>query len=136
MDRFPITTNGSPRNEGKAFGNDKRKITMMNKYIKTFTVLFLLNLCIAAFCQPAESQNMGITPDSGTYILSLDEVTRLALQNNFDIQLAKYDALIARTGKGVSESIYDTIIDMEVKYRRDESERASTILGSKSLDND
>ncbi len=31
------------------------------------------------------------------YRLSLDEVSSLAVENNFDIQLAKYDALIAQT---------------------------------------
>lgn len=115
---------------------DRKMATMINKYIKTCTVLFLLNWCVAAFCEPPEIQSVDIVSGSGAYILSLDEVTLLALQNNFDIQLAKYDALIARTEKGVSESIYDTIIDMEVKYRRDESKQVSTIWGNKSLDND
>lgn len=67
---------------------------------------------------------------------SLEEVTKLALDNNFDIQLTKYDAWIARTKKGVAESVYDTVIDMEVKYRNDQSKSTSTLLGTKSVDND
>ena len=50
-----------------------------------------------------------------TYQLSLKEVTDVALLNNFDIQLTKYDAWIARTERDVARSIYDTIFEAEVK---------------------
>lgn len=71
-----------------------------------------------------------------SYPLSLEETTRLALQNNFDIQLAKYDTWISRTREGLAESIYDTIIDAQVSYRDDQRERSSSLLGTKSLEND
>jgi len=61
------------------------------------------------------------------YHLSLDEVTKLALNNNFDIQLAKYDAWIARTDNDVARSIYDTMFEALVEYRDDESKQTSTI---------
>ncbi len=70
------------------------------------------------------------------YELSLEDVTRLALENNFDIQLAQYDAAIAKTGQGVAESIYDTIFDAEVGYRNNQLGRTTTIVGTKSLEND
>lgn len=72
----------------------------------------------------------------GNYELSLDEATRLALKNSFDIQLAKYDARMAKTKKEVAESIYDTFFDAEVKYKNDQSKQASTLTGTKTLDND
>ena len=71
-----------------------------------------------------------------TYKLSLEETTELALLNNFDIQLTKYDTWIARTDKNVAESIYDTILEAEVKYRNDQSKQASTIAGTKVVNND
>lgn len=71
-----------------------------------------------------------------TYRLSLDEAARLALENNFDIQLAKYDAWIARTDEGAAESVYDTILTAEIEYRNNQRKQTSTIAGNKILDND
>ena len=71
-----------------------------------------------------------------TYSLSLKEATELALINNFDIQLTKYDTWIARTERDVARSIYDTIFDAEIKYRDDQSKKTSIIFGSKTVDND
>jgi outer membrane protein TolC len=71
-----------------------------------------------------------------TYPLSLKEATQLALRNNFDIQLTKYDTWIARADKQVAESIYDTMFEAEVEYRNDQSQRTSTILGTKTIDHD
>jgi outer membrane protein TolC len=70
------------------------------------------------------------------YKLSLDEATQVALENNFDIQLAKYDTWISRTDKQVAESIYDTMFEAEAEYRNNQSKRTSTILGTKTVDND
>lgn len=71
-----------------------------------------------------------------TYKLSIEETTQMALVNNFDIQLAKYDTWIARTDKNVAESIYDTIFEAEVEYRNNQRKQTSTILGNKIIDND
>jgi len=71
-----------------------------------------------------------------SYRLSLDETTEIALKNNFDIQLTKFDTWIARTEEGVARSIYDTIFEAQVEYRDDQQKRTSTILGTKTVDND
>lgn len=71
-----------------------------------------------------------------SYRLSLDETTEIALKNNFDIQLTKYDTWIARAEKGIARSIYDTIFEAQVEYRDDQHKRTSTILGTKTVDND
>jgi len=70
------------------------------------------------------------------YPLSLDETTLLALSNNLDIQLTKYDTWIARTEEMAARSIYDTMFDAQVEYRKDKQKRTSTILGTKTVDND
>jgi len=71
-----------------------------------------------------------------TVEFSLEEITQAALQSNFDIQLTKYDAWIARTDKNVARSIYDTIFEAEVEYRDNQRKQTSTISGSKTVDND
>ncbi len=87
-------------------------------------------------------QSVFVSADDGesavrkTYQLSFEETTELALLNNFDIQLTKYDTWIARTDKKVARSIYDTILEAEVKYRNDQSKQSSTLAGTKALDND
>lgn len=70
------------------------------------------------------------------YPMSADGVVRLALENNFDVQLAKYDVWIKRTDKKKAASIYDTLLSGEVSYRDNESKRTLTILGTKETDND
>jgi len=82
--------------------------------------------------QPAVAQDSIVK----TYRLSLDEATHLAIENNFDIQLTQYDAWIARTDKDGAESIYDTILEAEIKYRNNQEKQTSTLLGTKALDND
>lgn len=68
--------------------------------------------------------------------LSLEDATALALINNFDIQLTKYDAWIARTDENGARSIYDTMLEVEVKYRNDQSKQSSTLAGTNALNND
>src|SRR3989338_4492024 len=88
-----------------------------------------------AFAQTLRTSEPGKAA-SESYTLSLDDVTRLALQNNFDIQMARYDARIAMTRQGEAESIYDTIFEAEVKYLDNQKARTTTILGTKNLEND
>lgn len=73
---------------------------------------------------------------SVTYELSFDEISQMALENNFDIQLAKYDAWVARTNNDLADSIYDTLFNVAVNYQDDQSATTSTILGTKSVQNE
>ena len=92
----------------------------------------------AVFCLFGQSVSIGeegqVRPKA--YQLSLEETTELALVNNFDIQLTKYDTWIARTDKKVAQSIYDTVLEAEIKYRNDQRKQSSTLAGTKALDND
>jgi len=109
----------------------------MMKYAFKFLVV-VWTICLLSSIQYvyAEASVGQDVPGKISYRFSLDETTRFALQNNFDIQLAKYDAWIARTDQDVSESIYDTIFNAEVKYRNNKKKIVSTIPGTKELDND
>jgi len=62
--------------------------------------------------------------------LSIDEVSRLALENSLDIQIAQYDAYMARTSLEKEESIFDTMLDAGVSYDRDKKESSSILAGT------
>ena len=105
----------------------------MGRFKNTFLSLCFLTIVMMLGNSMLSAQE---STDDKQYSLSLEEVTRLALENNFDIQLTKYDTWIARTDENVARSIYDTIFEAEVKYQNDQSKRTSTILGTKTVDND
>ncbi|MGE0267592.1 MAG: TolC family protein [Candidatus Omnitrophota bacterium] len=68
--------------------------------------------------------------------VSLEEVTDLALKNNFDIQLSKYDAWIKDTEELKTRSIYDTFLEAKVDYRKDESAQPTIFSGTQTTEND
>lgn len=68
--------------------------------------------------------------------LSLDKVSQLALNNNLDIQIAKYDAYIKRNDIYDAVSIFDTILTASIEYEDDQQQRSNTFTGTKSLSSD
>ena len=103
----------------------------------TFCFAFAIFLCVRNTTVNSQETVFDTSPQSSkTYNLSLGEATRLALVNNFEIQLAQFDAQMALANEGVAQSIYDTIFDAEVKYRNNQRAQSSNLLGGKTLDND
>ncbi|MDD4294148.1 MAG: TolC family protein [Candidatus Omnitrophica bacterium] len=70
----------------------------------------------------------GFADDKGGMLLSFDEASRLALLNNFDIQLTKYDIQIAREEQGIAKSIFDTILQAQIELDKDKSRKNSLLL--------
>lgn len=70
------------------------------------------------------------------YVFSLKTISKQALLNNFEIQLAKYDAWIARTGQAGAQSVFDTILSGQVKYQDDQNQKTSALYGTKTVKND
>ncbi len=66
--------------------------------------------------------------------LRLKDVLGVAVINNFDIQLAKYDRAIKDTDVDDSLSIYDTVLKLEAEYTHDELEQTSTLTGAVAED--
>jgi len=97
--------------------------------------LYLVSWLLVILPNAAAQQPETMPVPDGIYALSLDDVTRLALMNNFDIQLAKYDARIARTGEDRAESIYDLLLKADIGYTNDQRARSSTFAGTKNLEN-
>jgi len=103
-----------------------------NLLIKSVFALSFLWVC-HSIAQEEEAIAADKKIESGSYNFSLEEATRLALHNNFDIQLTKYDIWISRTRKGAAESLYDTLFEADINYQNDQSKQTSTLLGTKSL---
>jgi len=62
-------------------------------FILTLVSIFCLSLIQGlGLAEEERSDSAGET--IGVYFLSLEQVSRLALENNFDIQLARFDAQI------------------------------------------
>jgi len=64
--------------------------------------------------------------------LSINEVSRLALENSLNIQIAKYDAYIKRTELGKEESIFDTFLAVEASYNKDKTKSASSLAATET----
>ncbi len=103
----------------------------MGRFKFLLLILFILGWLGEGISSLAQEEAAG-----ETFKFSLEEATALALKNNFDIQLARYDAWIARTDEGVAESIYDTIFNAEIEYQNNQRKQTSTIAGTRVLDND
>ncbi|MCD4781035.1 MAG: TolC family protein [Candidatus Omnitrophica bacterium] len=102
--------------------------------------IFVAVLCVFSHALFVNAQEANIktaqNPGDKIYTLSLNESMTLALQNNFEIQLAKYDVLIAKTNEGVAESIYDTVINAQIQYKNDQLKAATSFAGEKTLTNE
>lgn len=72
--------------------------------------------------------------EGNRYALTIDQVSELAMQNNFEIQLAQYDALIAATKETAARSLFDTLLEGEVNYQENEEAVSSTLLGTRKTD--
>jgi outer membrane protein TolC len=103
----------------------------MGRFKSLLLILFILGWLGEGISSLAQEEAAG-----ETFKFSLEEATALALKNNFDIQLARYDAWIARTDEGAAESIYDTIFNAEIEYQNNQRKQTSTIAGTRVLDND
>lgn len=104
------------------------------------TTIFLL--AAAAACPPPAASEADYAVDllmkepGQKYMLTLQEASRLALENNFTVQLAKYDAWIERTGEKDAKSIYDTVLEAEASYLDSQLARATTITGTRNVEHD
>jgi len=60
--------------------------------------------------------------------LSLEDVSRLAIENSLDIQIAQYDTYISRTSLDDARSIFDTIFSAEASYNRNKKIKLVVLL--------
>jgi len=99
----------------------------MSRRLIILGIAFCLGCCSSLWAEEIRPQAREI---------SLDEASRLALINNFDIQLTKYDIQISRQGLDSAKSIYDTILDAALEYDNNQLASNSTLAASESDNRD
>lgn len=76
-----------------------------------------------------------LNEDRDKVYLGVAEVCKIALYNNFDIQLAKFNVQSKRADLAGVKSIFDTMFEAETKFKEDEKKRTSTFAGTESESN-
>lgn len=93
---------------------------------------------LTLMCVPAMSE--GETRPKGrassqTIFLSLEDVSRMALEGSLDVQIAKFDAYAKRNDLLGSVSIYDTLLTAKASYQNTQFKQNSALAGTKSVTN-
>lgn len=99
------------------------------RFLKT-TLLFLIGFFIFIVCSNLFAQ------ERTNLALTLNKVSELALANNLDIQIAKYDSYIKRNDLYGAVSIFDTILNLGFSYEDDQLQRTNTFAGTRSKTTD
>jgi len=68
--------------------------------------------------------------------ISIADVTRLALENSLDIQIARIDVYKERTSLGKAKSIFDTFVNSGASYKDDKKKTATTLSRTKTATNE
>lgn len=103
--------------------------------VKALFRTYVLSLAAAFICLASPAVSAEEESGHKVFALSIADVTRLALENNFDVQIAKFDAYINRNDLLEAVSIFDTILSASASFEDDQLKQSSTIFGSKSLTN-
>jgi len=92
---------------------------------KPLYIILVTSLIVAIYSASYAQQQKHID-------LNIHDVNRLALENNFDIQIYKLDKEISKKELLQAKSVYDTEIDASYKFDEDLLDRSSVLLGSKT----
>lgn len=97
--------------------------------LKLFNILyiFLVYICSALLMLPPCTAQI----QENTILLDAEEVAKVALRNNFDIQIYNLDRLIGEQDLIESYAVYDTELTGEYKYTEDRLARSSAIAGKR-----
>jgi len=100
-------------------------------------LLYCALMGILTFTIPGFANDTNVLSDSEKYSisgypLSLDEVIRYTLQNNFDIEIARLERKIIAHEIPAQEAVYDINLTSDFEYTVDQAERASSILAQKA----
>lgn len=100
----------------------------MKKIISTYLILVLLASESVTFAAGNVNLKDGVLP------LNLQQATRIALENNFDIQLYRIDKRISQQDILKARHIYDTEFSASYIYDENRLKPASTISGDKTTE--
>lgn len=99
------------------------------KHIKWFAplVLFCILCLVGSSVYSARTQEW-----LAEAALTLEDCIRFAIENSYEVKLARLDFLIAQTDQGVQEAIYDTVLSADISYTKDKLEQLSVLSGSQT----
>lgn len=112
------------------------------------TLAWLAVVCLAATTQPARSAEPAkataapsasgdpLPIHDGVLELSLEEAVRLGIQRNLDVELLRFDPLIAEKDYGAAWGAYDPQIFGDGGFERTARPTASQILGTEILEDE
>lgn len=95
----------------------------MRRFILPIFIVLFIQLSLAGYLAAEEKKKVE---------LSLETVSELALENNLDIQIAKFDAYIKRNDLYSAVSIFDAILSGSLTYTDDQRKSASAFAGTQS----
>ena len=95
---------------------------MKRTFIEIYIIIFLLQLYLAVFPVLAQEK----------IELDISQVTDLAMESNFDIQIYKLDQSISEKELLKVQSIYDTELDASYEYDENKLASASTFAGNRT----
>jgi len=78
------------------------------------------------------ARNSGESDKDSSRTLTLEQISRLALNNSLDIQIARISSLIAKTGLEKELSLFDFFLNSGLSLRNDEKKTSSSLLGSRT----
>ena len=105
-------------------------------YFARFFCVCIKSVCVPSFIAVFSLLALGSYADnSGGLYVNVESITKLALVNNLDIQIAKFDAYIQRNNLGEAESIFDTFVNASISYDKNKKDAASTLMGTASSTN-
>jgi len=93
---------------------------------RIYRILLIIAMATSGLQTPAAQ-----TEERDVLHLNVAEVRRLALENNFDIQVYRLDKEISEKELLKAVSVYDTELDTSYEYDEDKLKRSSTISGSR-----
>jgi len=108
----------------------KNKHGNIRKILK-YTLIFTICFC-QAFSSFAENAHTG---NSNEQNLSLEEAVMIAIQNSYEVKLARLDLYIAETGVMYSEAVFDTFLFGGSSYMEDKSQQLSVFAADDSQTN-
>lgn len=92
-------------------------------------ILILLCILLGAGVCPVRGE------DAADVRLSLEDCIRVAVENSFEVGIARLDFLIAKTSQGEVESIFDSALSLNMDYTKDRRERLSVFAPTSSQTN-
>jgi outer membrane protein TolC len=100
----------------------KAKMKHIFTAINLFVIIFSMQLCRPNLSALAQEH----------LELDISEVTTLAIENNFDIQIYKLDRSISEKDLLKAQSIYDTSLDTSYKYNENRLDNAFPFTGTRA----